>query len=438
MKKRCQKPKVCLLGASFNTNNMGVRAITAGIIKSILHQFPNADIILLDYGTDNEAKNIKLKDRTYQCRVVNMRFSKRFYLKNNIAFLILLSLSLRVIPVRAIRNTIISKNRCLDHIVTSDIIASVAGGDSLSDIYGLKRFLYVSLPQLLVLFLQKKLVLLPQTLGPFRGMISKILVKYIFNGSQAIYSRDFSGMQERKSCLVPKIDSEKIRFCYDVGFVLDSIKSERIHLDDFFEDVNRRSPLVGLNISGLLFVGGYKQNNMFGLKINYGEFIYELIKFLIEKKKLTVLLIPHVFGSMENVESDAVVCERMYSQLKNRFKEKLFLVRGYYDQNEIKYIIGLCDFFIGSRMHACIAALSQNIPAVAIAYSKKFYGVFETIGVERFVADPRKLKKEEIFEITEEGYNQRDLIRKHLESKMPLVKEKVLNLFKEISSIVSS
>ena len=41
-----------------------------------------------------------------------------------------------------------------------------------------------------------------------------------------------------------------------------------------------------------------------------------------------------------------------------------------YDQHAIKSIIGRCDFFIGSRMHACIAALSQKIPTAAVAIVK--------------------------------------------------------------------
>ena len=55
--------------------------------------------------------------------------------------------------------------------------------------------------------------------------------------------------------------------------------------------------------------------------------------------------------------------------------------------DQTKYVIGLCDVFVGARMHACIAALSQGIPAIGIAYSRKFAGVFETFGVEALVFD---------------------------------------------------
>src|SRR4030042_4682892 len=117
-----------------------------------------------------------------------------------------------------------------------------------------------------------------------------------------------------------------------------------------------------------------------------------------------ILLVPHAVamnetGSLSDErnlkgkgyreQSDAVACKETYRQFCEKYPGRIFLVRGHYNHNETKYIIGLCDFFIGSRMHACIAALSQGIPAVGIAYSRKFSGVFESIGLAVFVVDGR-------------------------------------------------
>ena len=49
----------------------------------------------------------------------------------------------------------------------------------------------------------------------------------------------------------------------------------------------------------------------------------------------------------------------------------------------------MCVFFIGSRMHACIAALSQGVSAGAVAYSRKFKGMFDSVGVGEVVVDAR-------------------------------------------------
>ena len=36
-------------------------------------------------------------------------------------------------------------------------------------------------------------------------------------------------------------------------------------------------------------------------------------------------------------------------------------------------------------MHACIAALSHGIPTTAVAYSKKFIGFFDSVGLGDYV-----------------------------------------------------
>ena len=58
-------------------------------------------------------------------------------------------------------------------------------------------------------------------------------------------------------------------------------------------------------------------------------------------------------------------------------------------------MIGVCDFFVGSRLHSCIAALSQGIPTIGIAYSKKFKGVFESVGAGDWVIDGCAMKNQD-------------------------------------------
>jgi polysaccharide pyruvyl transferase WcaK-like protein len=159
--------------------------------------------------------------------------------------------------------------------------------------------------------------------------------------------------------------------------------------------------------------------------------IQSLIEVLIVQKDADVLLLPHVFGA--NPESDVGICEQLLETLKGKYEGRLGLLRGNYDQSEIKYMIGRCDFLVGSRMHACIAALSQGVPAVCIAYSDKFIGVMETLDIESLVVDSRKSSVPEILQAVAHAFDQRDTLRRLLEAKMPEVRTTVLGLFKEAS-----
>jgi colanic acid/amylovoran biosynthesis protein WcaK/AmsJ len=427
-----KKTTICLLGASFGTNNMGVNALTAGTLKAFFERYSGGELFLFDYGKQKTTYTFRIGEKSMPVPLVNIRFSKKIYLKNNIAYLIALALLVRCIPFRRMQLKVISRNPWLKGMAEADIVASMAGGDSFSDLYGMRRLLYVSLPQLLALALGKRLVLLPQTIGPFKGSLAKVIAKIILQKAGVVYSRDHAGLEEARLLIGAGYSDERVRFCYDVGFVVDPVKPRSMDLDGFPGRAGRDHPVVGLNVSGLLFMGGYTKRNMFGLKGDYRKLVYDIIEHLIAQKGATVLLVPHVFGAKEDTESDAAVCEVLYADLKQRYPERLYLARGRYDQGEIKYIIGLCDLFIGSRMHACIAALSQNIPAVAIAYSRKFTGVLQTIDAEFSVADPRELENEAVLAVIDRVYEQRTAVRQQLERTMPAVKTAVLELFPQI------
>jgi len=428
-------PKVCFIGASFETGNMGVSALTSGTLKAFYDRYPNGELFLLDYGEKGLTYKFQSGESIKIVKLVNIRFSKKLYLKNNIALLILFALFTRCIPFRDVTNKLISKNFCLRQITEADVVLSIAGGDSFSDIYGMRRLFYIALPQILVQILGKKYALLPQTIGPFKGKVAKVIAKTILRGAAIVYSRDYEGLKVTKDLIDSDTSDQRSRFCYDVGFIVDPVPPLEMDLDDLPEQDSRNSPLVGLNVSGLLFMGGYTKDNMFDLNVDYRALIYSIIEHLINKKGAYILLIPHVFG--KHAESDSVACESIYSDLKKMYPNRLYLARGRYNQSEIKYIIGFCDLFIGSRMHACIAALSQNIPTVSIAYSKKFIGVMQTIRVSELVADPRKLGKEDILTVIDRGYDQRVSFKGHLEQTMPGVKRAVLDLFPEIIKAVT-
>jgi len=320
---------------------------------------------------------------------------------------------------------LIGRNACLKRLQEVDLFAALSGGDSFSDIYGITRLFYVALPQLLAIALGRRLVLLPQTIGPFRSRAARVIARYILERADHVYSRDYRGLDD----VLALTRGSKVvdcRFGFDLGFSLEPAAPKKLDVCGLCLDTESAVPLVGLNISGLLLMGGYTRDNAFGLRTGYERLVYDLIEFLIVRKKANVLLIPHVLGPAAGDESDAIACERVFAVAEEAHRGRLGILRGHYDQHEIKYVIGRCEFFIGSRMHACIAALSQHIPTVGIAYSDKFRGVLETIGVEALVADGRSLDSAEILDLIDRAYEGRAAIGSHLRARMAIVRDAAL------------
>lgn len=427
--------KVLLLGVGFNTKNMGVGALASGALHCLRTHEHNLDISLLDYGVESEVKTTDSDGKWLSIPIVRMRFSWRLYLGNNIIVLLLLSVMLRLFSFRWLRKSILARNRSLRQICETDIAAAISGGDSFSDIYGLNRFAYVCLPQILVLLLRKELILLPQTVGPFMGRLPRWVARMILRRAKRVYSRDYMGLKQIQLLLECDADISRHRFCYDLGFVVEPRDPATLEIAGLNKSEANTLPTVGFNISGLMWTGGYSHKNMFGLRSNYQQLIYAIIDEFISRKQTRVLLLPHVFGRESRSESDALVCEQIFQELGKVYEGRLGILQTELDQCEIKSIIGTCDFFIGSRMHACIAALSQQIPAVAIAYSDKFIGVLDTIGVPSLVADARRMDNEQILVLLEEAYERRQEIACHLTKRIPEIKATVMDLGDELFSL---
>ena len=344
---------VCLLGATFETGNMGVNALAVGAIKSVLHRWPEARVFLLDYAKAARTYDVEVGASCVRVPLVNMRFSKKVYLRNHILVLFGLVLLAKLIPSKAARHWFICRNACLSAIEGTDLVASVAGGDSFSDIYGLTRFFYVALPQLLCLLAGKCLVLMPQTIGPFKNPIVRRTAKYILRNAELVYSRDYPGLGHTAALIGHGRGGQEPRFSPDLGLLLDPSSKPDQGIVGLAPRVPGRS-VIGLNVSGLLFKGGGKVETRASFRDNYETLVPKLIEFLLATRQSQVLLIPHVFGTTS--ESDSSACQRIYDELREHFPGRLGLASGSYDQHQIKHVIGSCDFFIGSRMHACIAA----------------------------------------------------------------------------------
>jgi colanic acid/amylovoran biosynthesis protein len=247
--------------------------------------------------------------------LVNLRFSWKLHLRNNIARLLATALVLKLVPSKNLRERLVRRNPYLKQIAEADIIGSLAGGDSFSDIYGLRRFFYVALPQLLVLFLDKPLTLLPQTFGPFNGLVTRKVAGFILRNAEQVYARDRESLDEIRP-LMGRSRSHPV-FSPDMAFLLEPVPP--IGQPGWLKNNRQNTPLVGFNVSGLLYAGGYTRNNMFGLKSDYKWLVQRIIDHFIVQMGARVVLVPHVFGDAGDLESDTAAGAAICRELGDRY-----------------------------------------------------------------------------------------------------------------------
>ncbi len=410
---------------------MGCSALAASAIRCARHCFHDAEIVLLNYGLSNTTIYYQNAHEIVPIKCANMRLSKNIFVRNHIVSVLIRAILSRLVPYSPWQKAILSGNYYTNQLLHSDAVCSIAGGDSFSDIYGMQRFVSIVLPQFIALIMGKPLVLLPQTYGPFKGILARCIARFLLRHATIAYSRDHSGIAEAKRIVGKKGTAKgRLRFCYDVAFVLDAIKPQNFSSPIVSNSDVHPSVRVGLNISGLLYNEGCApERTRFDLRDDYRLVIEKVSRKLLETPGVTVTLVPHVFGEKQNHQADPPACLALYRLLSPNYPGRIFIIADIYNQHELKYIIGQFDFFVGSRMHACIAALSQSVPTVGLAYSKKFAGVFESIGMDTMVSDLRTNDATDTVRFVDDAFARREEIKKVLNDAMPDIKKTVLELF---------
>lgn len=281
----------------------------------------------------------------------------------------------------------------------ADMVIDIGGGDSFTDIYGPKRFFTIWATKLHAIRMGKPLILSPQTVGPFDTRYARPLARWAMNKSRLVVSRDapttafLSELGVRQDQVLEATDVA-MRLPYDPPAPRDGAGPIK----------------VGLNVSGLLFNGGYTQSNQFGLKSDYPALIRRIIALFHARDDVEVHLVGHVQSREIAVEDDHRVNEALAAEFSGTIVSPFFT-----SPIEAKtYIAGL-DFFMGARMHATIAAFSARVPVIPMAYSRKFAGVFGTLGYARGV-DCKNDGADEIMAAIEAGFADRAQLRAEIDA----------------------
>jgi len=241
-----------------------------------------------------------------------------------------------------------------------DYVIDLCGGDGYTDNYGLIRLLAESLPVIVCKMKNVQCFFAPQTIGPFNSFIGKFIAQRTLRNLQTIFVRDQSSFE---CCEKLGLGNSTLQVI-DVAFVLPFTK-QRMKNGKFN---------VGINVSGLLYNGGYNCKNYFKLAFSYKDFISRLIETLSECDGIQIHLIPHVIDDEEGLDDDYSVC-----RLLNQRYDRVILPDKFNNATQAKSYISAMDLFSGARMHSTIGAVSGGVPVIPVAYSRKFNGLYDTL-----------------------------------------------------------
>jgi colanic acid/amylovoran biosynthesis protein len=370
--------RLSLFGAAGDNSNLGVRALMTSVVAGIRRREPSADITVFDNGFGVGKETVRSASGDIQFRRCGARLSRRYHRPESYW------------QMRAALRTFPRVNRGTSLLMRSDAVLDITGGDSFTDVYGLRRFASSLAPKRLALDAGRTLVLLPQAYGPFRSRESRARAAQVLRQASAAWARDEISFECLRELLGSSYDPERHRQGVDVAFGLETLKPPPALAEEVLQFVHRHEgrPLVGLNVSGLLY-NDPDANSRFGLGVDYRALYSSLLGRLLDEAGACVILVNHVLAPTGTIEADRVASAALVAEIRPAERDRLLVVSDPPGPGEAKWCISQCEWFVGSRMHATIAALSSGVPAAAVAYTHKAAGVFASCGLEDDVADAR-------------------------------------------------
>ena len=361
--------------------NLGDESIMRGTLKLLKKKYRNAKFILMA----NHPESWKIIPN------VNIVPSLINYLEkpNNILtkafrFLeIIIKLLLRKKQTKNL-NEYVEINKVIAAINQADIIYSCGGGNFYSNTL-IGSNLVINLITLAYAgILKKKIIMLPQSFGPFNNKFHKFLVKFALKYPQKIFVRESLSHDLLTSI---GVEEEKLFLLPDLALSLPTAKKKII-------DIN----LNNINI-GITIINRGAQSKSFSNQLKYQHAIMDYIKYLISKKMFTISLLVQCFGPSDD-QDDEIITSSIYKEFKP-LSQKIYLQTKYKDSSSLITDISKMDLIVATRMHTAIFGLINYLPTLLIGYQPKSEGLFNLFDMQEYYVDIKNIDPDFLISKTE-------------------------------------
>lgn len=390
--RKLRKKIVGLMGCTVNNKNLGCMALSYSLVNCI-NEIAKKESIDVDFVFfDNSATNTAITKLKNQLGLLDNQATISKALEWDFHTLKAAGRTIKHLP---------DTMKSLQIIKSCDFIVDLTQGDSFSDIYGQNRFYRWTGAKALVEKTGIPLVLGPQTYGPFFDDKVKKFAKSIIESAAMVIARD-----EESKEYVESFCSKSVLSTTDLAFMLPYKKA----------DIGVQSKIrIGINPSGLLCRNKTDDSSFDSkLKTDYEKYMNHIIGWLKKQQCYEIHMISHVGN--EAIESMGGIDGVIYHQ------ECATPI-------EVKSLISSMDIFVGARMHATIGAVSSGVATIPVAYSRKFSGLYGSLGYP-YIIDLQSLDTEKAIELTKEyilGYIQLQsatrAIRSEIQTKSNLTQE---------------
>lgn len=224
----------------------------------------------------------------------------------------------------------------------------------------------------LALRLRKKVIIFPNSFGPFNGLFVKKQIRSVLSKVDLIFARETISSEALSKLLNKKITIEK-----DLGFFL--LKDDSFNVYKLLEkyQINTSDTLIGITVRPWRFPD---RDNPKQLYDNYIESICSFVDFLVEKKHKVVFCNQSMGPNTHEDDRNAI--KLIYSKYHDN--EHVVWINENLTSRQLKTLYSKFTCFLGTRFHSVIFSTTSLVPSIAIGYGgNKAAGIMEDLNLDK-------------------------------------------------------
>ncbi len=264
------------------------------------------------------------------------------------------------------------KKRLLNSFYSADLVLSCGGGNLYADHSLSPSFLWALITLAYPIGLGKKVIMLPQSVGPINGWVLQKLARVVLKNVLTIMVREPISFAFVKETL--RIQKQ-VMLMTDIAFSLPTVPEATAIKAKI-------SPTLRI---GFTVIDREAQLTDFRQQAIYENAFVQLFQELAKKHAVEAFIFVQSFGPSHN-QDDRIVANRVYEQLKLQI-DRVHLIDTMSTSIEVKAAYQKMDCMIATRMHTGIFSISSGTPTIFIGYQPKSRGLTQMLDVADFYID---------------------------------------------------
>lgn len=403
----CKTVNVLIVGHD-TFENRGCQALIYTTTEILKRFIPNAHFKVFSWDPDYD--QLRFNKNGIPCEFLLHRFNTAKFSSRNRFWLFLNS----ELGIHTEKGLVVPKH-FFNALRWADLIV-VSGGDVLADYseMAIKQYFF---PMAVGMALGKPVYVFGQSISRYKNEKLKKFCKKYLDKAALITVREPLSYNYLKELGI----KAPFYLTADPAFLLRPCAPERLEAMFREEGIRRDAePRIGFSVSRTVTRWGAS---------DHGDFVSgvasALDRLAERHKSARFLFVPHVSCLKDARKDDRMIGREIYE--RTSCKDRVDQVQGDYSCEELKAMIGSCDVFVGARTHSTIAALSQYVPTLALAYSIKAYGIMnQLLNEDVGVLSTRDFSADTLIQRIEDLYENKDRYAGQIKSRMPQIIEMAL------------